>query len=152
MSALCPAARWKDPNPDDPSQTLGEAVMGQRDIRYARLWVWVGWAIVIAWTVGMNFLITLAMAYLDREYPAHILCCPSHFSTLPVAYLENDLPAQLSYTGGGVSGERPPCSHSLLSLSVLITLGRAFRDHVFPAHCLCCLCQSSHTSQGIHES
>eukprot|EP00884_Botryococcus_braunii_P014151 jgi/Botrbrau1/22737/Bobra.0132s0074.2 len=59
------AARWKEPNPSNPSETLGEAVMGQRNVRYERLWVWVGWAVAFGWIVLFNVLITLCLQYLQ---------------------------------------------------------------------------------------
>lgn len=62
-------ATWKKPNPYNPSETLGEAVMGQRDVRYQRLWVWVGWAVTFGWILLFNVSTIVFLKYLDREHP-----------------------------------------------------------------------------------
>lgn len=44
--------------------------MGQRDVRYLRLWVWVGWAVAFGWILLFNVSTIIFLKYLDRELPS----------------------------------------------------------------------------------
>jgi len=58
------AARWKKPNPADPATQLGTAVLDFYNFRHDRLWVWLAFAVTIAWILLLNLLLLLAFSYL----------------------------------------------------------------------------------------
>ena len=64
---ICHAARWKKPNPADPTTQLGTAVLDYFGYRHERLWVWVAFAVAIGWIVLLNLLLLLAFSYLPRK-------------------------------------------------------------------------------------
>jgi len=61
------AARWKKPNPADPATQLGRAVLDFYNFRHDRLWVWLAFAVTIAWILLLNFLLRLAFSYLPGQ-------------------------------------------------------------------------------------
>jgi hypothetical protein len=67
------AARWHKPYVFYPSETLAAAVARQMGFRIARVWVWVGVAVVCAWIVGLNILVIFAMALLKRGFSINIV-------------------------------------------------------------------------------
>ena len=68
VSSICfGAARWKKPNPADPTTQLGTAVLDYFGYRHERLWVWVAFAVAIGWIFLLTLLLLLAFSYLPCE-------------------------------------------------------------------------------------
>ena len=61
------AARWKKPNPSNPSQQLGTAVLDFYNFRHDRVWVWIAFAVTIGWILLLNLLLLVAFSYLPRK-------------------------------------------------------------------------------------
>ncbi|KAL3156297.1 hypothetical protein ABBQ32_012567 [Trebouxia sp. C0010 RCD-2024] len=57
-------ARWQKPNPSNPSQQLGTAVLDFYNFRHDRVWVWIAFAVTIGWILLLNLLLLVAFSYL----------------------------------------------------------------------------------------
>ena len=68
-----------------PSQLLGAAVLETYDFRHSRLWVWVAFAVVGAWIVGLNLVLVLCATLIPGKLPCRTACSGSCTSTLTVA-------------------------------------------------------------------
>ncbi|KAA6418150.1 MAG: ATP-binding cassette transporter [Trebouxia sp. A1-2] len=76
LPSLLPAdsrtmSRWKKPNPADPATQLGRAVLDFYNFRHDRLWVWLAFAVTIAWILLLNLLLLLAFSYLPAPSRSH---------------------------------------------------------------------------------
>ena len=61
------AARWKKPNPVNPSETLMQGELEQFNFRHDRYWVWVAFAIGIGWFFLLNIIVMVALRVLNSE-------------------------------------------------------------------------------------
>lgn len=58
------AGRWQKPDPNPTGLQLGTAVLESYDFRHSRLWVWLCFAVVIAWILGLNVILVAAATLL----------------------------------------------------------------------------------------
>ncbi|KAK9804995.1 hypothetical protein WJX73_009787 [Symbiochloris irregularis] len=97
------APRWKRPDPGNPNQLLGDALLKSFDFRHSRLWIWLAFAFVIAWVVFLNLLLMAAATLLPapRNKPG----------AMPKSALEARRIADLGYDaddGSDTQGQNAP--------------------------------------------
>lgn len=56
--------------PPNSTESLGVTVLKSRGIFPEAQWYWIGVGALIGYTLLFNFLFTLALKYLNREYPS----------------------------------------------------------------------------------
>lgn len=56
----------------DGSETIGVAILKSRGFFPYAYWYWIGVGALIGFVLLLNFAFTMALTYLDREYPYHV--------------------------------------------------------------------------------
>lgn len=54
------------------SETIGVAILKSRGFFPYSYWYWIGVGALIGFVLILNFAFTMALTYLDREYPYHV--------------------------------------------------------------------------------
>lgn len=57
---------------EDGSETIGVAILKSRGFFPYSYWYWIGVGALIGFILLLNFAVTMALTYLNREYPYHV--------------------------------------------------------------------------------
>ena len=81
------AARWQKPNPDNPSELLGAAILSNGGFRHNRNWVFWTFLIEVGYLLILIGCTAVCLKILDRE--ARPLLCTAEPKPLPLSpYLQ----------------------------------------------------------------